>query len=44
MHSNQFHRTRVAAAIAGVVLALGAGQAFGASVCGWDAEERERPR
>jgi len=31
MHSNQFHRTRVAAAIAGVVLALGAGQAFGAA-------------
>ena len=31
MHSSQFHRTRVAAAIAGVVLALGAGQAFGAA-------------
>ena len=31
MHSNQFRRTRVAAAIAGVVLALGAGQALGAA-------------
>ena len=31
MHSNQFQRTRVAAAIAGVVIALGAGQAFGAA-------------
>ena len=31
MQSNQFQRTRVAAAIAGVVLALGAGQALGAA-------------
>jgi long-chain fatty acid transport protein len=31
MHSNQFRRTGVAAAIAGLALALGAGQAFGAA-------------
>src|SRR5664279_6503859 len=31
MNSNQFPRTRVATAIAGLVLALGAGQAFGAA-------------
>ena len=31
MHSNQFRRTRVAAAVAGLALALGAGQAFGAA-------------
>jgi long-chain fatty acid transport protein len=30
MQSNQFRRTRVAAAVAGLALALGAGQAFGA--------------
>ena len=31
MQSNQFRRTRVAAAVAGLALALGAGQAFGAA-------------
>jgi long-chain fatty acid transport protein len=31
MNSNQFRRTRVAAAVAGLVLAFGAGQAFGAA-------------
>ena len=31
MQSNQFRRTRVAAAVAGLTLALGAGQAFGAA-------------
>jgi len=31
MHSNQYRRTRVAAAVAGLVFALGAGQAFGAA-------------
>jgi len=31
MQSNQFQRTRVAAALAGLALALGAGQAFGAA-------------
>jgi len=31
MQANRFQRTRVAAAIAGAVLALGAGHAFGAA-------------
>ena len=31
MQSNQFRRTRIAAAVAGLALALGAGQAFGAA-------------
>jgi len=31
MNSNQFQRTRLAAAIAGLILAVGAGQAFGAA-------------
>src|SRR5664279_4799888 len=31
MQSNQFRRTRVAAVVAGLALALGAGQSFGAA-------------